>query len=128
MQAWIDSTASAVADVAELDAILGPEPPKGVTLASDDGRRTLHLNFYGDRADLYWESETDMLCAWGPVPPGAPADQIVDDAEYAYDNPWFALPAGAEPFEITATQARRAAHEFLHTDRRPTNVQWVVKP
>lgn len=131
MQALIDSTATAVADVAELDAILGPEPPKGMTLVSDDGRRTLHINFYGDRSDLYWEAwdgEPELLCAWGPVPPGAPAGQVVDDAEYAYDNPWFALADGAEPFEITATQARQAAHEFLRTGGRPTNVQWVAKP
>jgi hypothetical protein len=128
VQAWIDSTATAVADVAELNAILGPEPPKGVTLVSDDGRRTLHINFYGDRSDLYWEAETDLLLAWGPVPPGAPAGQVVGDAEYAYDNPWFALPDGAEPLEITAAQARQAAHEFLRTGGRPTNVQWVVKP
>ncbi|SCL35167.1 hypothetical protein GA0074692_4022 [Micromonospora pallida] len=128
MQAWIDSIATAVADVAELNAILGPEPPTGVTLASDDGRRTLHINFYGDRSDLYWEAEIDLLLAWGPVPPDAPAGQVVDDAEYAYDNPWFALPDGAEPFKITAAQARQAAHEFLCTGERPTNVQWVVKP
>ncbi|MFU8873841.1 Imm1 family immunity protein [Micromonospora sp. SL4-19] len=128
MQAWIDSIATAVADVAELNAILGPEPPKGVTLVSDDGWRTLHINFYGDRSDLYWETEIDLLLAWGPVPPGAPAGQVVDDAEYAYDNPWFTLPDGAEPFEITAAQARQAAHEFLRTGGRPTNVQWVVKP
>ncbi|MDQ7910943.1 hypothetical protein RB614_41290 [Phytohabitans sp. ZYX-F-186] len=54
-----------------------------MTLASDDGRRTWHLNFYGDRSDLYWETDTDFLPAWGPVPPGAPAGQVVGDAEYA---------------------------------------------
>ncbi|SCF24557.1 Immunity protein Imm1 [Micromonospora viridifaciens] len=128
MQAWIDNIATPVADVAELNAILDPEPPKGVTLASDDGRRTLHINFYGGRSGLFWETETDLLLAWGPVPPGAPADQVVGDAEYAYDNPWFALPDGAEPFEVTPAQARQAAHEFLRTGGRPTNVQWVVKP
>jgi hypothetical protein len=73
-----------------------------VTLLSDDGRRALHFNFYGDRSDLYWEAQTDLLLAWGSVPPGAPGGQVVDDAEYAYDNPWFALPDRAEPFEITA--------------------------
>ncbi|NES13099.1 MULTISPECIES: Imm1 family immunity protein [Micromonospora] len=128
MQAWIEGTATPVADVAALDAILGRRPPKGVTLASDDGQRVLHINFYADRSDLYWETETDFLLAWGPVPPGAPADQVVGDAEYAYDNPWFALPDGAEPFEVTAAQARQAAHGFLRTGERPTNVQWVVKP
>jgi len=128
MQAWIDSTATTVSDAAELDAILGPQPPKGVTLVSDNGRRTLHINFHGDRSGLYWEAEDDLLLSWGPVPPGAPAGQVVDDAEYAYDNPWFALPDGGEPFEITAAQARHAAHEFLHTGERPTNVQWVEKP
>ncbi|MFG1954732.1 Imm1 family immunity protein [Micromonospora sp. NPDC048830] len=38
------------------------------------------------------------------------------------------LPDDAEPFEITAAQARQAAHEFLRTGGRRTNVQWVVKP
>lgn len=128
MQAWIDSTATTVTDAAELNAILGPEPPIGVTLVGDDPRRTLHINFYGDRSDLFWEAEDDLLLAWGPVPPGAPGGQVVGDAEYAYDNPWFALPDGGEPFEITAVQARQAAHEFLRAGERPTNVQWVVKP
>ncbi|MET8910127.1 Imm1 family immunity protein [Micromonospora sp. NPDC004551] len=128
MQAWIDGTAAAVADTADLDAILGAEPPGGVTLASDDGRRTLHVTCSGDRSGLFWETETDLLLSWGPVPPGAPAGQVVGDAEYAYDNPWFALPDGGEPFEITTAQARRAAHEFLRTGERPTSVQWVVKP
>ncbi|MEV4197114.1 Imm1 family immunity protein [Micromonospora globbae] len=128
MQVWIDGTATTVADAAQLDAILGHEPPKAVTLASDAGRRILHINFWGERADLYWESETDLLLGWGPVPPGAPGNQVVGDAEYAYDNPWFALPDGAEPFEVTIAEARQAAHEFLRTDGRPTNVQWVVKP
>jgi hypothetical protein len=128
VQAWIDSTATTVVHVAELDAILGSEPPEGVTLVSDDGRRILHVSFHGDQSGLCWEAGTEILLSWGPVPPGAPANQVVDDAEYAYGNPWFALPDGGEPFGITVAQARRAAHEFLRTGGRPANVQWVVKP
>ncbi|MFI7517990.1 Imm1 family immunity protein [Micromonospora globbae] len=128
MQVWIDGTATTVTDVAELDTILGDEPPGEVTLASDAAWRTLHISFWRDRAGLYWESETDILLAWGPVPPGAPGNQVVGDAEYAYDDPRFALPDGIEPFEVTHAEARQAAHEFLRTDGRPTNVQWVVKP
>jgi hypothetical protein len=125
MQAWIDSTATTVADVAALDAILGTEPPKEVTLVSADGERTLHVSFRGNASGLYWEADADVLLAWGSVPPGAPAGQVVEDA---YDDPWFAIPDGAESFEITAAQARHAAHEFVRTGERPTNVQWIVKP
>lgn len=128
MQAWIDRIATAVADVAELDEILGREPSEGVTLVSDDGQRALHVHFFAGRSGLLWEAETDLLLAWGPVPPGAPAGQVVGDAAYAYDSPWFALPDGAEPFEITAAEARRAAQDFLRTGDRPASVQWIVKP
>lgn len=128
MQAWINGTATSIADDVALDAILDSRPARGVTLASDDGSRTLHINFNGNLADLFWESDVDLLLGWGPVPPGAPGNQVVDDAAYAYDNPWFALPEGAEPFEVTVEQACEAAREFLHTGGRPTTVQWVVKP
>ncbi|MEV5767924.1 Imm1 family immunity protein [Micromonospora sp. NPDC052213] len=128
VRAWIDSVATTVVHPSELDAVLGPEPRSGVTLVSDDGRQILHVTFDGDRSGLCWEAGTELLLSWGPVPPGAPAGQVVDDAEYAYDNPWFALPDGGEPFEITAARARQAAHEFLRTGARPANVQWVVKP
>jgi hypothetical protein len=70
-----------------------------------------------------WEDETDIMLGWGPVPPGAPPGQTAGDFEYADSDPWF-----AEDTDITEEQARQAAHEFLRTGRRPTNVQWIDKP
>ncbi len=127
LQAWTDGTCTTVAGPADLDAVLDRVPPSGLSLISEDGERILHITLHGDQSGLMWEDETDVLLSWGPVPPGAPPGQTVADAAYAFSDPWFAT-AGAEPFEITEEQARRAGHEFLRTGRRPINVQWVDKP
>jgi hypothetical protein len=126
-QAWIDGTCTTVTGAADLDAILDRVPSSGLSLISEDGVRSLHVTLAGGRSGLVWEAEDEMMLSWGPVPPGAPPGMTAGDAEDVFSDPWFTV-EGAEPFEITEGQARRAAHEFLHTGRRPTNVQWADQP
>ena len=112
---------------ADLDVILD-RVPDGATLTSQDGARRLHIILDGDRSNLAWEGDDDVLLSWGPVPPGAPPGQIAGDAADAFDDPWFAA-ADQDSFgDITEDDARQAAHEFLRTGRRPANIQWVDKP
>ncbi|WBB69039.1 Imm1 family immunity protein [Micromonospora sp. WMMD812] len=133
LQAWTeDIGTTTVADPADLDALFDRIPRdhrSGIELASEDGKRRLHITLDGARSGLFWEGEADVMVSWGPVPPGAPPGQTAGDADYAINDPWF-TPAGADPFdiEITEEQARQAGHEFLRTGRRPTNIQWVDKP
>jgi Leucine-rich repeat (LRR) protein len=124
LQAWIDDTATTVADPADLDVILDRTQRSGMSLVSEDGARNLFISLDADRSALVWEDDSDIMISWGPVPPGAPPGQTAGDAEYAFSDPWFT----DEPTELTEEQARQAGHEFLRTGRRPTNVQWVDKP
>ncbi|MEQ4303143.1 Imm1 family immunity protein [Plantactinospora sp. B6F1] len=127
VQAWIDDTCTTVTGATDLDDVLDRVPSSGVSLVSEDGVRSLHVTLDGGRSGLVWEDERDVLLSWGPVPPGAPPGMTAGDAEYVFSDPWFTV-EGAEPGEITEGLARQAAHEFLGTGRRPSNVQWVDKP
>ena len=127
LQAWIDGTPTRVDSAAHLDALLDRLPPSGVTLTAEGELPSLFVDLAGDQSALMWEDDEDIMISWGPVPAGSPAGQTTGDAEYAYADPWF-TGSGDEPPALTADQARRAAHEFLGTGRRPTSVQWVEKP
>jgi hypothetical protein len=127
LHAWAGDAPVTVTGAVDLDAVLD-RVPGGVTLSSEDGERRLHIILDGDRSNLVWEGDDDVLISWGPVPPGAPPGQIAGDAQDALDDPWFAA-AGEDSFgDITEHDARQAGHEFLRTGRRPANIQWVDKP